>query len=125
MIINGKVICPNVQFPKVNSCLIIKYDNGKDFIQPHRDTEYSFGQNPTIINLSIGSTRTFVVTSNDTQDEYEMELEDNSILIMCGGSQKYFVHGIPECDELETRYSLTFREYGPIPAASKRIAKEG
>ena len=45
------------------------------------------------------------------EDKYEIELEDNSILIMAGGSQKYFTHEIPECEKSNIRYSLTFREY--------------
>ena len=106
---------PNIQYPKINSCLINKYLDGKDSIKPHRDTIFSFGENPTIVNLSIGSKRDMVIKTNKDYDnienKYTFELEDNSILIMAGGSQKYFTHQIPECAESGIRYSLTFREY--------------
>ena len=105
----------NIQYPNINSCLINKYLDGKDSIKPHRDTIYSFGENPTIINLSVGSKRNMIIKTNkdyeDIESKYEFELEDNSILIMAGGSQKYFTHQIPESKSEGIRYSLTFREY--------------
>ena len=105
----------NIQYPKINSCLINKYLNGKDSIKPHRDTIFSFGESPTIVNLSVGSKRDMIIKTNkdyeNIENKYTFELEDNSILIMAGGSQKYFTHQIPECEESGIRYSLTFREY--------------
>tara|TARA_B100000242_G_scaffold230256_1_gene170376 strand:+ start:11 stop:307 length:297 start_codon:yes stop_codon:yes gene_type:complete len=95
--------------------LFNKYLNGKDSIKPHRDTIFSFGESPTIVNLSVGSKRDMIIKTNkdyeNIENKYTFELEDNSILIMAGGSQKYFTHQIPECEESGIRYSLTFREY--------------
>ena len=105
----------NIQYPKINSCLINKYLDGKDSIKPHRDTIFSFGESPTIVNLSVGSKRDMIIKTNkdyeNIENKYTLELEDNSILIMAGGSQKYFTHQIPECEQSGIRYSLTFREY--------------
>jgi alkylated DNA repair dioxygenase AlkB len=114
-----------IQIPKVNSCLINKYRNGKDSIRPHRDTPDSFGEYPTIIGLSIGSKRiislkkicydpdnvTSLKNDPDTELNLDVELEDNSIFVMSGASQKYFTHEIPKCHTDDVRYSLTFREY--------------
>ena len=110
--------------PNINSCLINKYRNGKDHISPHRDTHLSFGLEPTIVGISIGETRTLDikrVKNNDNtkrlskQDkEYEnltLELENNSMFIMAGSSQRFYSHSIPECDTDKCRYSLTFREF--------------
>ena len=43
--------------------------------------------------------------------DFEIELEDNSLFIMGGASQKYFSHEIPKSNSIEQRYSLTFREF--------------
>ena len=116
----------NIQKPNINSCLINKYRNGNDSIKPHRDTPNSFGLYPTIIGLSIGETRNMIIKKikyNDInfeslkidKDNSEMnldiELEDNSLFIMAGASQKYFTHEIPKSHRKGCRYSLTFREY--------------
>lgn len=114
-----------IQIPKINSCLINKYRNGEDSIRPHRDTPDSFGIYPTIIGLSLGSQRIFSIKKIDydpsnisslkhddnTELNMDITLEDNSIFIMAGASQKYFTHEIPKCDCDKLRYSLTFREY--------------
>jgi alkylated DNA repair dioxygenase AlkB len=114
-----------IQIPNINSCLINKYSDGNDSIRPHRDTPDSFGIYPTIIGLSVGSSRRFVIRKIDydpsnitslkpddnTELNMEITLEPNSIVIMAGASQKYFTHEVPKCDVKDTRYSLTFREY--------------
>ena len=42
----------------------------------------------------------------------EFNLDDNSLLIMSGASQRYFCHSIvKELDKTNPRYSLTFRQY--------------
>lgn len=116
----------SVQRPIINSCLINKYTDENDSIKPHRDTKFTFGINPTIIGLSIGSTRKIkmkrLIYDADNPDviqydrsksylNFEQPLENGSLFIMAGASQKYFSHEIPKeqykCSE---RYSLTFRE---------------
>jgi len=114
-----------VQIPNINSCLINKYRDGKDSIKSHRDTSHSFGIYPTIIGLSIGSERNMLIKKinydpdninslkHDSNTEFNMDitLEDNSLFIMAGASQKYFTHEIPKSDTKDVRYSLTFREF--------------
>jgi alkylated DNA repair dioxygenase AlkB len=101
------------QIPKINSCLINKYPTGENFIAPHRDSEISFGEKPTIIGLSIGSERKINFVRNDRSkvDDFSFNLESGSVFIMAGSSQKYYQHTIPKeyCDNV--RYSLTFREF--------------
>lgn len=117
--------CPNITKPNINSCLVNKYRTGNDSIKPHRDTPISFGEYPTIVGLSIGDKRKIVFrkidfdkknynsmkTDKTSPIELEIELEDNSLFIMGGSSQKYFSHEIPKTDSKEERYSLTFREF--------------
>jgi len=113
------------QLPNFNSCLVNKYRNGNDSIKPHRDTMNSFGEYPTIAGLSFGTKRKFVIkkvhydsnnilsakNDSNTNMNLEFELDNNSLIIMTGGSQKYFTHEIPKESTTEERYSITFREY--------------
>jgi alkylated DNA repair dioxygenase AlkB len=107
--------------PIINSCLVNKYNDGNDFITPHRDSKISFGEQPTIVGLSLGGTRTLQfnrVVVNDVPTSkkhsviktFEQPLQDNSLFVMGGYSQKYFTHQIPKDDSTDVRYSLTFRE---------------
>lgn len=114
-----------IQVPHLNSCLINKYRDGKDSIKPHRDTCDSFGYYPTVLGLSIGEERTISIKKinydpmninslkhdSNTDLNLDIKLEDNSLFIMAGASQKYFTHEIPKYSNNNVRYSLTFREY--------------
>ena len=95
--------------PNINSCLINKYPNGKHFIAPHRDSEISFGKQPTIVNLSLGATRTLVFQNENEQFSYD--LESGSLFIMGGKSQEDYLHSIKKSDCNKVRYSLTFRQF--------------
>jgi alkylated DNA repair dioxygenase AlkB len=116
----------SIQKPKLNSVLCNKYRNKDDSIKPHRDTALTFGTTPTIVGLSIGATRrlkvkrliydkdnpnTFLYDNEYTEHNFDIPLENGSLFIMAGSSQKYFSHEIPkeehDCGE---RFSLTFRE---------------
>ena len=125
-IVTNKLAKYGVLSTKFNSCLINKYRNGMDSIRPHRDTSESFGDYPTIAGLSFGAKRTICIKKianecyetnslkHDQNDTYNLnvELEDNSLFIMAGASQKYFTHEIPKNQECKNeRFSLTFREY--------------
>lgn len=114
-----------VKIPNINSCLINKYRTGNDSIKPHRDTSDSFGIYPTIIGLSIGTERNIIIKKidydpnnvnslkHDTNTSFNLDisLEDNSLFVMAGASQKYFTHEIPKINKEGVRYSLTFREF--------------
>lgn len=134
--INIKVSCildefnmENLQKPNLNSCLVNLYRDGNDSIKPHQDTSLSFGNYPTIIGLSIGESRNIIISeTNKTMKKYnssnnitnfnkknklelKIPLENNSLFIMAGASQKYYTHQIPKNDSKKNRYSLTFREH--------------
>ena len=116
----------NIEIPKINSCLINKYRDENDSIRPHRDTSKTFGLYPTILIYSHGQSRRMKIqkaiwdTSNfaslrldkENPIDFEIELEANSLFIMAGASQKYFVHEIPKEDKpRDITYSITFREF--------------
>ena len=102
---------PNIKYPHINSCLINKYPNGEYFITPHQDSAISFGYQPTIINLSIGATRTLLFKSLEGSDEFSYDLEGGSIFIMAGTTNENYLHSINKVKTAGPRYSLTFREF--------------
>ena len=114
----------SIEIPKINSCLINKYRDGDDSIRAHRDTHLSFGDFPVIVGISLGDSRVLRVrrlhnpelyksmkVQKDSDEHIDFLLEDNSIFVMAGYSQKYFSHEIPKMEDKECRYSLTFREF--------------
>lgn len=110
--------------PAVNSVLINYYKDGASIIPRHRDSEEIFGDNPTIIILSLGSTRVmkFSRISPDGRsmktiddEEYEVVLEPGSVLVMTGTTQKYYCHELLRSESDESRFSMTFRHH---PAAA-------
>jgi alkylated DNA repair dioxygenase AlkB len=113
-----------IESPDLNSCLINKYRDGNDSIRAHRDTYLSFGHTPVIFGLSIGDSRILRVrklhhpeifkslkVQRESDEHIDFVLENNSLFVMAGYSQKYFSHEIPKMDDKTERYSLTFREY--------------
>lgn len=107
--------------PKYNSLLINYYEDGNNFITAHQDSIKSFGEYPTIALLSFGDSRKFILertlegklarNKNESYLNKEFILEDNSLFIMAGGSQKYYCHAIQKETNKKKRYSLSFREY--------------
>lgn len=109
-----------------NSVLINKYLNGNHSIGHHRDNEKIFGDNPTIVSLSFGAPREFMLrrVHFDKENPKHMKvnkreqhlnikyiLEDCSILIMAGSCQKYFSHSVLKDESCEKpRFNLTFRK---------------
>jgi len=104
---------PNITIPQINSCLINKYPTGDNVISPHRDSELSFGEKPTIVGLSLGETRTiyFDRQQDKPNGSFSFDLESGSIFIMAGSSQKFYHHSLKRSSCKGVRYSLTFREF--------------
>lgn len=103
----------------INSVLVNYYETGKIIIPKHRDNENIFGQNPIVIVVSLGSTRTLRFSRVDPNvsslkvigDTIDIDLKPKSILIMQGTTQKYFCHEILASASLEPRFSMTFRSH--------------
>ena len=110
-----------------NSCLLNLYETGNEGISPHRDSIYSFGLYPTVVGLSIGETRVMRIKriyynenniSSLKQDNkkcglsMDIPLENNSVFIMMGCSQKYYTHEIIKDKNIKNkRFSFTFRKW--------------
>ena len=107
------------------SCLINKYRYGSDSIKAHRDNQTTFGQNPTVIGISLGVKREIIFKrieynpdrinsiklDKERPEEIRIPLKPGSLFIMGGSIQKYYSHEIPKVDMDGVRYSFTFREF--------------
>ena len=112
--------------PDINSILMNYYRGGTDSIKKHRDSQPEFGENPTVIGISIGSTRTLrferILWEADSLASIRPDMErqhqnrdyvlhSGSLIVMAGTTQKYFCHSIPKDSTVHDRYSLTFRKH--------------
>tara|TARA_B100002052_G_scaffold90854_1_gene83628 strand:- start:1579 stop:2265 length:687 start_codon:yes stop_codon:yes gene_type:complete len=124
----------------LNSVLLNKYRNERDSISWHSDDEKELGEEPSIYSLSLGCKRIFKLKRKDKQPfpdpdtsqtsmfDHEnkvittinIPLEHNSLLIMRGETQKYWLHSIDKVeskvrlkelkdDNYDSRINLTFR----------------
>jgi alkylated DNA repair dioxygenase AlkB len=131
------------QFPfsfrpvRVNSTLVNRYQGGLDSISPHADNEPFFGKNPTIVSLTIGNARRFVIKRKKKEEfekarpwarianpctaaapnkdtQYQFDLGDGDLLIMAGAAQDYWHHSIakkPSIPKTSIRYNMTWRHF--------------
>jgi hypothetical protein len=124
---------PGVQCAVFDSLLANKYIGPRSSIKPHRDSEEVFGDNPSVMILSVGCPREIIFKriiynqkklksiKNDKIfggcREFKIMLPSGSILFMGGETQKYYSHEIQKVDtdslvdDEDVRYSLTFRQY--------------
>lgn len=96
-------LCPG----DYNTCVVQMYPSGKIGINPHRDKEMV--QGTTIAGLSLGATRTFLLTRKD--ELHIIPLPHNSLYILHPPTNDHYLHSIPVEDEEHPRISLTFRTY--------------
>ena len=96
-----------------NSVLLNYYRDGQDSMGWHQDNEKELGNNPTIASLSFGASREFQLRHKfDKQiPTIKCLLENGSILIMSGSTQKFWQHQIPKTKkQIGERINLTFRK---------------
>ncbi len=96
---------------RFNSVLLNLYRSGQDSIAFHSDNERELGPEPIIASLSLGSPRTFVFRHKQlAHPNVEIELLDQSLLLMCGATQQNWQHGVPKTKSGGERINLTFRK---------------
>ena len=96
--------------PKLNSCLINRYEGPNSYIKEHSDNERSIERNSSIFTVSIGQLRTLKFRNLVSGDTTALRLESGSMYSMSRLSQEYNKHRIDEEEDAEDiRYSLTFR----------------
>lgn len=94
-----------------NFVLANLYPDGKAAIGAHADDEDDIVQGSPIAALSLGQSRTFVLTGKDGKRAAEVTLGHGSLLVMEGDTQQRFKHSVPKQPRLTLpRVSLTFRQ---------------
>lgn len=95
-----------------NSCLCNLYKTGNDYAAWHSDDEKELGKNPVIASASFGETRKIVFKhkTDKGQEKIELELENNSLLLMSGPLQHKWKHQLNKTQKvIGERINLTFR----------------
>jgi len=94
-----------------NSCLVNRYNGGRDYIGSHRDDERDLVPGSPVAAVSIGETRTLRIRRHPSgKKEADIPLVHGETVVMW--SQKKFAHEIPvQTKRRGTRISFTFREF--------------
>ncbi len=93
-----------------NSCLLNLYHDGNEGMSWHSDDEKTLLENGTIASLSIGAERKFLFKHKETKQKVDIFLENGSLLIMKGKTQKFWLHQLSKTKKVKKpRINLTFR----------------
>lgn len=81
---------------KFNYCLLNYYQDGNQNIGMHSDDETDLVE-PVIASISFGAERFFDFQHKfkKTIPKKRLTLENGSLLVMAGSTQKYYKHGVP------------------------------
>lgn len=105
-----KQVCEQVTQTQFNSVLANLYRDGGDGVGRHADDEKELGHNPVIASLSFGETRNLDFYHNQSAQKLRLPLESGSLLVMRGGTQDNWQHGVAKSKKpLNARINLTFR----------------
>lgn len=105
-----KQVCEQTTQTQFNSVLANLYRDGADGVGRHADDEKELGHNPIIASLSFGETRNLDFYHNQSAQKLRLPLESGSLLVMRGGTQNNWQHGVAKSKKLlGSRINLTFR----------------
>jgi len=93
-----------------NSCLLNLYHDGSEGMAYHSDGEKDLKDNGAISSVSFGAERKFNFKHKTTKELISLILENGSLLMMKGTTQKFWLHRLPTTTRvIKPRISLTFR----------------
>lgn len=95
-----------------NGVLLNLYRNGRDSMGWHSDNEKELGESPVVASVSLGTSRRFLLRHRrrSVLPVYELSLENGSLLLMRGVTQKNWRHSVPKTRHpVGRRLNLTFR----------------
>jgi alkylated DNA repair dioxygenase AlkB len=109
-----------------NSCLLNLYHDGKEGMAWHSDDQNHLDpESTTVAIISLGAERFFKLRETPTKNSpaqgmsqsdrgtFKLTLEQGSLLLMLGQTQKYYQHEIPKMAAIQDiRISLTWRTMG-------------
>lgn len=94
-----------------NSCLLNLYHDGEEGMGWHCDDEPELKKEGAIASLSFGVERNFVFKHKASKEKVTMILENGSLLLMKGKTQRFWLHALPKSKKVKgMRMNLTFRE---------------
>ena len=93
-----------------NSCLLNLYHDGSEGMAWHSDGEKTLLENGTIASLTLGAERKFSFKHKESKQRVDIVLENGSLLLMQGTTQKNWLHRLPPTKKVHSpRINLTFR----------------
>ncbi|MGB7785549.1 MAG: alpha-ketoglutarate-dependent dioxygenase AlkB [Salinimicrobium sp.] len=93
-----------------NSCLLNLYHSGEEGMSWHADAEAELGKQPAIASVSLGAERKFMLKHKASGEKVSLQLENGSLLLMQGETQRYWLHSLPKTKKVQApRINLTFR----------------
>lgn len=101
--------CTDASF---NAVFLNLYRDHNDSMGFHSDDEKELGKNPTIVSLTFGATRTFIMKHKFKKEIplVKIPLEAGTVLLMKGSTQHNWKHGInKQTQPCGPRVNLTFR----------------
>lgn len=102
----GKMYGKNFNFVLVN-----RYENGHQCIGTHSDDEADLGKNPTIVGISLGAERDFILHSKFSAKTHTIKLHNGSLIVMSHPTNSSWKHSVPKRLKVKKpRISLTFRQ---------------
>lgn len=105
-----KRIVEHLTHETFNSCLLNLYHDGNEGMGWHSDAEKDLKENGTIASLSLGAERKFSFRHKQSKKRIDLTLENGSLLLMRGTTQKYWLHQLPKSKKITRgRINLTFR----------------
>lgn len=105
-----KRIVEHLTHETFNSCLLNLYHDGNEGMGWHSDAEKNLKENGTIASLSLGAERKFSFRHKQSKERIDLTLENGSLLLMRGTTQKYWLHQLPKSKKITRgRINLTFR----------------
>ncbi len=95
-----------------NCCLLNYYADGAQGMSWHSDDEQVMQKNGAIASLSLGAARYFEFKHKTEAIRKKFLLENGSLLLMQGETQKHFLHQLPKSTKIsKPRINLTFRNF--------------
>lgn len=106
-----KAVAEKMAGAHCNSCLLNLYRDGSEGMGWHSDDEKSLAEGAPIISLSFGAERKFSFKHKRTKETVSLILENGSLLVMKGMTQRHWLHQIPKSVKVSSpRVNLTFRK---------------
>lgn len=105
-----KQISEEISGEQYNSCLLNLYHDGSEGMAYHSDGEPDLKPGGAIASLSFGAERKFSFKHKKTGERVDLQLENGSLMVMKGITQKHWFHRLPPTKKIKSaRINLTFR----------------